>query len=258
MKVALSRLLVGVTVFLVAVTSLSERAGQTFIFWMTMLPILRAPYFICGLFNPSRTFAGGIRYALYILYVDVGDWRTSAVLYWREWSPLSRNERTCSRRSRYVFFTYDYPSISWPQIQTDNVPLLRRRHPVSASPNPWSHPLPIFTYEESQIRVHFLSDPAMPICSEDIYPNEAWISDDLVLTAHSEKPLHRHKITDFASWIPRNMMETIFWAYDKRSAPDDKDRKVLVEEKPTMNGTKILWDIIPISNSSASVEEHPS
>ena len=141
------------------------------------------------------------------------------------------------------------------------MPLLRHRYPVSAHPNPWSHPLPIFTYKDSQIRVRFLNDPAMPICSEEIYPNEAWKSSNLVLTAHSKKPLHRHKIVDFTPWIPRNMIETVSWVVDKSSCsgPEDESWKVLVEEKSTdMNGSKIIWDIIPASNSFASVEERPS
>ena len=130
------------------------------------------------------------------------------------------------------------------------MPLLRRRHPVSARPNPWSHPLPVFTYEESQIRVRFSSDPAMPICSEEIYPNEAWKSDNLVLTAHSKKPLHRHKIAHFVPWMPRDMIDAMPWAEDKKSAPEGQNRKVLVEERSEdMNGAKILWDIIPTPNS---------
>ena len=97
----------------------------------------------------------------------------------------------------------------------------------------------------------------MPVCSEEIYPDEIWKSDDLVLTAHSKKPLHRHKISDFAPWMPRNMMEVMTWAYDKRSSPEEESSKVLVEKRSTdMNGAKILWDIIPISNSSASVDEY--
>ena len=49
-----------------------------------------------------------------VLYVDVGKLNDAipAVLYRRDWSPLSRNERTCSRYSWYVFFffTNDYIS----------------------------------------------------------------------------------------------------------------------------------------------------
>ena len=48
-----------------------------------------------------------------VLYVDVGKLNDAipAVLYRRDWSPLSRNERTCRRYSWYVFFfTNDYIS----------------------------------------------------------------------------------------------------------------------------------------------------
>ena len=82
MKVTFLGLAVEVPVFLVAVTSLSERAGQTFIFWMTMLPILRAPCFICGLFNQSRTFAGGIRYMGVSCMWMLVNWTTPSQLFY--------------------------------------------------------------------------------------------------------------------------------------------------------------------------------
>ena len=82
MKVTFLGLAVEVPVFLVAVTSLSERAGQTFIFWMTMLPILRAPCFIYGLFNQSRTFAGGIRYIGVSCMWMLVNWTTPSQLFY--------------------------------------------------------------------------------------------------------------------------------------------------------------------------------
>ena len=93
----------------------------------------------------------------------------------------------------------------------------------------------------------------MPICSEDIYPNESWKSNDLVLTAHSKQSWHRHGISDFAPWIPRSMMEVMTWARDKYSVADEETAKVLVELKDT-DGVEISWDIIETLNSSASVD----
>ena len=54
-------------------------------------------------------------------------------------------------------------------------------------------------------------------------------------------------------------MEAMSWAEDKKSAAEGENRKVLVEERSEdMKGAKILWDIIPTSNGSTSVEERPS
>jgi hypothetical protein len=63
------------------------------------------------------------------------------------------------------------PLIFW---SIDNVPVLRHRRPAFKTPNPWSHPFPRFSYENSQIQVEFNSDPSLPSCSEHLYPNESW------------------------------------------------------------------------------------
>ena len=109
--------------------------------------------------------------------------------------------------------------------------------------------------EESQIRVKFLSDPAMPICSRLIYPNEAWKSDNLVSVGHSKKHFHQHKISDFAPWMPRHIQEWMPWVPMRGGVADEEAWRVLVEERSTnMSGEQILWDIIPALNNRSSVE----
>jgi hypothetical protein len=130
----------------------------------------------------------------------------------------------------------------------DDVPVLRRRHPLATRPNPWSHPLPIFTYEDFQIHVQFLSDPAIPVCSEELYPNDSWKSGNYVLATRSEKDFHMHPISDFSPWISRHMMSGISW---DTGANHGKAWKVLVEENSEgSNGDRIHWEIIWPRNNS--------
>ncbi|KIK51529.1 hypothetical protein GYMLUDRAFT_50482 [Collybiopsis luxurians FD-317 M1] len=68
----------------------------------------------------------------------------------------------------------------------DNVPILRHRLPAFKTPNPWSHPFPRFSYENSQIQIEFNTDPALPSCSEQLYPNESWRFSQFVLTRNSQ------------------------------------------------------------------------
>ena len=140
---ALLRLVVRVTVFLVTAISLSERRGQNSISWTTGFHILRAPCFIYGLFKLSTTLAERIRCLLYLVCRHQRLTHVLAVLYWWEWSALSRNEWTCSRRSRYIFFS-PWLLICILNLNTD------RRHTNSSSPSSSTCPsnllVPPFTY----------------------------------------------------------------------------------------------------------------
>ena len=97
----------------------------------------------------------------------------------------------------------------------------------------------------------------MPICTDEIYPNQAWRSDNLVLATKPKKPFHRHKLSDFAPWVPLNMMETMSWArLDGGTGAESETWKVNVEERledTDSDRDQTLWDIIPTSNSSTEV-----
>jgi hypothetical protein len=122
------------------------------------------------------------------------------------------------------------------------VPVLRHRRPASAVPNPWSHPLPLFYYKDEEIRVKFLSDPALPKCTQNLYPDEAWKSGDFLLAAQQAKKAHMHPLADFSPWIPNTM--SFLPRYDDR-ASFTKTQQVVVEAK-LGNGVNRghLWDII--------------
>jgi hypothetical protein len=147
-----------------------------------------------------------------------------------------------------VDLAFTYPNVSPEALLLDDVPVLRRRHPVTAHPNPWSHTLPIFTYEDFEIHVQFLSDPAITVCSEELYPNDSWKSGNHILARRSKKKFHMHPISDFSPWIPKHMIGGISW--DAR-ANHDEAWKVLVEERSEgSNGDRILWEIIRVPNNS--------
>lgn len=125
----------------------------------------------------------------------------------------------------------------------DDVPRLRRDRPVSHRSNPWSRPLPEFSFVNSQIRIKFLSDPSLPSCSDDLYPKDSWAFKEFVLAAHSEKDFHMHGISDFSPWIP----ETVKGSFDYDThANRGKEWRVLVEERQTdVGGPGTSWEIVP-------------
>ncbi|KZP17332.1 hypothetical protein FIBSPDRAFT_28680 [Athelia psychrophila] len=124
----------------------------------------------------------------------------------------------------------------------DDVPILRRNRPVSSSPNPWSRPLPEFSFVNSQIRVKFLSDPSLPSCSDDLYPKGSWATKDFVLAVRPEKDFHIHPISDFSPWIPATMTNTFDY---KTGATHDKKWRVLVEESTEdVGGARTSWEVV--------------
>ncbi|KZP17337.1 hypothetical protein FIBSPDRAFT_865004 [Athelia psychrophila] len=129
----------------------------------------------------------------------------------------------------------------------DDVPVLRRRRPVSGRPNPWSHPLPEFSFVNSQIRVKFLSDPSLPACTDDMYPDDSWATKKFVLAVHTEKEFHEHSISDFSPWIPTAMVGS-FEYRTKGNRNHNKKYRVLVEETTEdVGGERTSWEIIPAS-----------
>lgn len=132
-----------------------------------------------------------------------------------------------------------------PWCHVDDVPVLRRCRPVASRPNPWSRPLPEFSFVNEQIRVKFLSDPSLPACTDDLYPEDSWTTKNFVLAAHTEKDFHRHPITDFSPWIPAAMVG--YFKYDT-GAKHDITCRVLVEERmQDSGGDRTSWEVVPIS-----------
>ncbi|KZP17054.1 hypothetical protein FIBSPDRAFT_1047155 [Athelia psychrophila] len=128
----------------------------------------------------------------------------------------------------------------------DDVPALRRRRPVSGCPNPWSHPLPEFSFVNSQIRIKFLSDPSLPGCTDDLYPDNSWATKNFVLAARTEKDCHMHPISDFSPWIPATMVGS--FEYQKAEGNHTKQWRALVEERTEdVGGERTSWEIVPAS-----------
>ncbi|KZP17341.1 hypothetical protein FIBSPDRAFT_1046867 [Athelia psychrophila] len=124
----------------------------------------------------------------------------------------------------------------------DDVPVLRRRRPVSGRPNPWSRPLPEFSFVNSQIRVKFSSDPSMPSCSDDLYPKDSWATKNFVLALRSEKDFHAHPIADFSPWIPATVAGS--FQYETRGN-HEKNWRVLVEERiEDVGGARTSWEVV--------------
>ncbi|KZP20524.1 hypothetical protein FIBSPDRAFT_535684 [Athelia psychrophila] len=129
----------------------------------------------------------------------------------------------------------------------DDVPVLRRRRPVSGRPNPWSHPLPEFSFVNSQIRVKFLSDPSLPSCTDDMYPDDSWATKNFVLAARTEKDCHMHPISDFSPWIPAAMVGSFEY---QAEGNHEKQWRALVEERTKdVGGDRTSWEIVPASKS---------
>ncbi|KAF9052571.1 hypothetical protein BDP27DRAFT_1408763 [Rhodocollybia butyracea] len=125
----------------------------------------------------------------------------------------------------------------------DNVPVLRQRRPVLKTPNPWSHPFPRFSYENSQIQIEFNSDPALPSCSELLYPNESWRNSQFVLARNSQQPFHMHPLSDFQPWALRVPFTPLsHWGTNANASMG-----IVVE--PTAGNAaseRTLWDVIPL------------
>ncbi|KAF7980704.1 hypothetical protein HWV62_37163 [Athelia sp. TMB] len=129
----------------------------------------------------------------------------------------------------------------------DDVPVLRRSKPNCTTPNPWSHPLPQFSFVNAQIRIKFLSDPSLPSCTGDLYPNDSWATKDFLLATRPEKDFHMHPISDFAPWIPAAVTGSL--PYDC-GANHDKQWRVLVEERTEdVGGKRTSWEIVPANNA---------
>ncbi|KZP34325.1 hypothetical protein FIBSPDRAFT_5555 [Athelia psychrophila] len=124
----------------------------------------------------------------------------------------------------------------------DDVPVLRRNRPASSSPNPWSRPLPEFWFVNSQIRIKFLSDPSLPSCSDDLYPQGSWATKNFVLAMRPTKDFHMHPISDFSPWIPSAMTGTFDY---NTGANHDQKWRVLVEERTEDVGVaRTSWEIV--------------
>ncbi|KAF7986033.1 hypothetical protein HWV62_41388 [Athelia sp. TMB] len=127
----------------------------------------------------------------------------------------------------------------------DDVPILRRHRPVSSQPNPWSHPLPEFSFVNSQIRVRFLSNPSLPSCADDLYPQDAWATKDFVLGARPEKNFHMHSISDFSPWIPVALAGS--FPYENGALRDKKWRVLVEERKMDIGDERTSWEIVPVN-----------
>ncbi|KAF7986036.1 hypothetical protein HWV62_41394 [Athelia sp. TMB] len=124
----------------------------------------------------------------------------------------------------------------------DDVPVLRRERPASSRPNPWSHALPEFSFINSQIRVKFLSDPSLPSCTDDFYPDDSWATKDFILATRPEKDFHMHPISDFSPWIPAAVVGSIPY---ETGGNHSKDWRVLVEERQdNVGGERTSWEIV--------------
>jgi hypothetical protein len=129
----------------------------------------------------------------------------------------------------------------------DDVPVLRRNHPASSIPNPWSHPLAEFSFVNSQIRVKFLSDPSLPSCLDDLYAKNSWATKNFVLASRPKKDFHLHPISDFSPWIPPIMASSL---KHETEANHDPELRVLVEERTEdVGGARTSWEIIAVSKS---------
>jgi len=125
----------------------------------------------------------------------------------------------------------------------DNVPVLRRRRPVLSTPNPWSHPFPRFSYQNFQIQIDFNSDPALPSCSDQLYPNESWRDSHFVLARDSQQGFHMHPDSDFQLWAPRVPFALTHW-----NASANFAWGVVVEPRSGDTDTeRTQWDIIPFA-----------
>jgi hypothetical protein len=115
-------------------------------------------------------------------------------------------------------------------------------------PNYWSHPFPRFSYENSQIQIRFYSDPALPSCSEYLYPNESWRNSQFVLARNSQQIIHMHPLSDFQPWALRVPFTPLTGTH--LSGHDfNNDIKWRVAVEPLSQNTaneETLWDIIPL------------
>jgi len=126
----------------------------------------------------------------------------------------------------------------------DNYPVVRQRRPVMNPPNNWSHPFPRFSYENSQIRIRFYSDPALASCSEHLYPKESWRNSQFVLARNSQQSIHMHSFSDFQPWALRAPFTPLPY-----SSIFNNDIQWGIVVKPISQNTadeETLWDIIPL------------
>ncbi|KAF7974238.1 hypothetical protein HWV62_13124 [Athelia sp. TMB] len=92
------------------------------------------------------------------------------------------------------------------------------------------------------IRVKFLSDPSLPSCTDDLYPNDSWATKNFILATRPEKDYHAHPISDFSPWIPAAMVGSIPYVTGENHS---KDCRVLVEERQDdVGGERTSWEIV--------------
>ena len=115
-------------------------------------------------------------------------------------------------------------------------------------PNHWSHPFPRFSYEKSQIRVRFYSDPALPSCSENLYPNESWRNSQFVLARNSQQDIHMHPLSDFQPWALR--VPFVPPTHFSLAHNNDIQWRIVVEPISSKNTAdeNTLWDIVPLTS----------
>ena len=123
---------------------------------------------------------------------------------------------------------------------------MRQRRPVMNPPNHWSHPFPRFSYENSQIQIRFYSDPALPSCSEYLYPNESWRNSQFVLARNSPQNIHMHPLFDFQPWALRVPFIPLPHSDSDNYNSDIQWRIVVEPRSESTADEKTLWDIIPL------------
>jgi hypothetical protein len=112
-------------------------------------------------------------------------------------------------------------------------------------PNHWSHPFPRFSYKNSQIQIEFYHDPALPSCSEYLYPNESWRNSQFVLVRNSQQVIHMHPLSDFQPWALR----VPFTPPSHSGTGHNPEIEWRVTVEPISENTadeKTLWDVIPL------------
>ncbi|KIM78107.1 hypothetical protein PILCRDRAFT_824825 [Piloderma croceum F 1598] len=139
------------------------------------------------------------------LYVSVHGWARD-----RDGQPLSTWHYAASQQAQ-VFFI-DYAGALCTKAGgnaidvVDNTLVVRHRHPVTEPwPNPWSHPLPIFTYSKStkRITITFACDPALT--HNWPRPDHEWKGREYVIAGPTHSVIRTHKHKDLSQWATTSM-----------------------------------------------------
>ena len=134
-------------------------------------------------------------------------------------------------------------------LQENALILTKTRVPTVPWPNPWSHPMPTFSYskETKCISVKFYADPCVP----GSWPRAEteWKDKEFVIAAQCTEKVSVPNFNKFSRWAPDRRFVTPVWTHHTNTWDANHMHTMGIETKPQLADpeqgypTRFLWEL---------------